>query len=895
MSPIGLRHLALLQAPLCAWAIQVPTPPLAEDTLLLQPRLESGPDSRALSDSLEALPVGNRIFLPLGELCRLLSFGIRLDQNASGASGFFIQEQRIFRLDTRSGHVQIGRKTSPLPQDQWRRGTTELYIDPALLAKWFPLKFQIDPKASEVVITPTERLPIQDQWQRDHLLTGRGPQGTEPLAVPIHRVPYAFLSMPMVDLSMSASHVQKDSEGGPSGTALLAGDLFWMSAQATIVRDENASMHQSTFTLFREDPRASLLGPLHARNLELGSLLVSPSLELGGSLPQARGVLLDNFPLAYRSRFAARTFHGPLLEGWSVELYQNSGLVGYQRSRGDGQYEFKDIQLRFGTNEFRLVFHGPFGEIREERSRMDIQEDQPPPGTFYYRILGARPVVPDLDASQSDFNVVRESFQHPLFMAQAEYGLSRTLALHSAVSDLYLPDGLAHRYDEIGGRLLTNRFSLQGNASREVTDGAEPGLAANAVFRTGFSYSSFQLQRSEYRRGFQVIEEMGNTSNPQLLRNRTLAQYDANTTLARIPASMTFAYNGKRYTDGTSTETANAKTTLTFSNSQFSPGLAYTFASSTQSPAWDLEMYWSSRYRQTEFQANLAAHRQAGATTLQSWGCLANYTTLKGVSFQSELRGSQKLADTTLLGSVSRQQGTFGYGAELQYGQNTGYGIRLRLQASFGREPRSHRWMTQATSTATAGAISAVTFLDANSNGRRDPGERLIEGGQITVANNTMDNQIKDHRITFISGLAKNQELDIRLDDSGLEEPSLLATVKSYRIIPRPGAVYQLDFPVGVFGSVDGTLRYHKGTHKTELPGVEVELTNAARKVRLQQRSAYDGYFEFNNVPPGDYVLSLSEADIRRLAIEHPPVRHIRIDAKKYWVAGQDLIVEGTP
>ena len=90
--------------------------------------------------------------------------------------------------------------------------------------------------------------------------------------------------------------------------------------------------------------------------------------------------MISSFPLQQQTQFDRHTFRGDLPEGWEVELYQNRALIGFQQSRPDGLYEFNNVPLVFGLNEFRLVFYGPQGQRREETARFNIAESLTPAG-----------------------------------------------------------------------------------------------------------------------------------------------------------------------------------------------------------------------------------------------------------------------------------------------------------------------------------------------------------------------------------------------------------------------------------------------------------------------------------------------------------------------------------
>ena len=331
--------------------------------------------------------MGDFVLVPLGEICRLLGFGITLNPARTSASGLFIDRKRTFSLDLDTGIVEVAGRRVPLPKVA--RMPRDIYVDARSLQAWFPLEVELLPKDSALVLTAKEKLPIQEIWERDRKyglasMPRYQGEGTGTIGVP-RDAPYAFMDLPMADLNLAANRVAGSGGFSGAGSLALGGDLLWMSSDLLASRDSQGSWQSSRATLFREDAGAGLLGPMKARRLEMGDLLSSNALDLVGSLPQGRGFNVDNFPVTYRTRFTARTFRGGLVEGWVVELFQNDSLIGYQRSRPDGLYEFRDVPLQFGVNQFRLVFHGPLGQRQEKNYRLDIAQSQPLAGDALLR------------------------------------------------------------------------------------------------------------------------------------------------------------------------------------------------------------------------------------------------------------------------------------------------------------------------------------------------------------------------------------------------------------------------------------------------------------------------------------------------------------------------------
>jgi hypothetical protein len=863
------------------------------DAIILQPYL----GKVSLADTINAFPTPGGALVPLGELCDYLGFGISVDGEKGRAEGFFISEKRRFTLDLASGEAQVDGKRMPLGGLLAMREGREIFVDARLLEVWFPLSVKVNTKSALLELKAKEKLPVELEWERDgkggSLSRQAGDPNDQPLGV-FKPTPYNFIDVPFVDLSSSWAKNQHGASGQPSLSTQLAGDLLWMSANFYGTRESNGKVRNPNYSLFREDPHAELLGPLHATQVELGNNTQSTSIDLVGSMPRGQGILLDNYPMSYRSKFASRTFQGILEDGWSIELYQNKALLGYQRSRPDGRFEFKDIPLRFGLNQFKLIFHGPFGQVREESYRVDIASDQPPPGTFYYRLMSSKPTAYDQETMLAgQVNPILPE-RRVNSLAEMEYGISSYLAGNAAISRAATLDGRLHTYEVVGLRSLFSHLSLQGNVAQDVVQDRPPGIAAEGILRTGYEYSTLTAQRSEYRRGYEKLDFQALGGTPQHLRSESRLQWDGSGMLGRTPTNLSLSHQSQRYLEGGGITVDTIRTTFTFPALTVSPSIGRAKDLSPMGTvATNADVFVTFRKGEYDMQSEFGATQVDGKTRINDWGFLANRVLPSGLVFRVGVRGRDpKLQDGQLQLNVSKLTGRVGYGVDFQFAKATGYTLGLRFQASFGREPRTGKWSSDARYMSGQGAVSLVAFKDNNGNQVLDPGEPVYSDTQFKLGNQPIENAIKDSAVVFRPLLPRGQETTIRLSEASLEDPSLQSSVRAYRVVPRPGKVIRLAFPVSVFGEINGTTRIRRDKGTVEFGGLELELLRAnGERVKLF-RSAYDGFFELRDLPIGDYLLRVSPQEVERLKIQEPPVRKFHIDNEKNLFDGQDLVVE---
>lgn len=190
------------------------------------------------------------------------------------------------------------------------------------------------------------------------------------------------------------------------------------------------------------------------------------------------------------------------------------------------------------------------------------------------------------------------------------------------------------------------------------------------------------------------------------------------------------------------------------------------------------------------------------------------------------------------------------------------------------------------------GAVSAQAFADANYNGKFDAGERVLDGVQFRVAESEHPDRSPDPKVALYTQLSGGSDQDLEVDTATLEDAAQQPAVPRITILPRPGTFMKVDYPIVVMGEVNGTTRLRKQGQSSEMAGLEVELIKESGEQIRAQRSAYDGYFEFRNLFPGDYRLRVTPREAQRLKLKATPERRIHVDLQKNLFEGQDLVVE---
>jgi hypothetical protein len=627
---------------------------------------------------------------------------------------------------------------------------------------------------------------------------------------------------------------------------------------------------EARLTLSRNDPDANLLGPLRARALTLGNVGLPALTHVVRSAGGGNGLVVSNRPLNQPSSYGLHTLRGDLPPGWDVTLYFNDALIAFQQSRPDGLYQFEDQPLVFGNNEFRLVFNGPLGQKRVEREVFLLDDTLTKPGHFYYTAGG----------QHGDDGSDRQTFQ-------ADFGLADSIAATAGLVTIDLGLGAETRhYSNLG--LRASAMGLLMSADHvAATDG---GSLTEVGVRTRlgrFSVDLTHTQLSHFSSDFY-------SASTDPLKQRTRARLSGSVRLNEglvLPVGLDVFR--EMTTSGRSSVNAQGRLSLNLQNTSFTNALNLQSSDGSRATSGALQvrrrvagMGLSSQLTYT-----LEPDSQFSSVAISADKNLSNASRINLGLVQSLDPNV-----TTLAAGYNRNFGTFGMGVSARCSSNGDVGIGMQLFMSIGRDPRSGNWARHWQPMAASGAVSARAFVDANMNGLFDMGEEPVEGAGFTL-NGGSRHPVRTNAdgMAYMSHLTPRQFADVALDTGTLEDPQWHAAMPGVRVLPRPGKVVQIDFPVVMTSEIDGTVYLLEDGQSRGIGNALLELVNARGEVVAKQRSAADGYYIVPAVKPGHYTLRLSGEQLRSLGLAANQSHAINMKADGEFVNGMDFTLRAAP
>jgi hypothetical protein len=857
--------LVLLPAALPAFqpaAAAAPAQISEANLVLLEVRL----GNQVLSDAVTAYELGRDVYLPLGEMARLLTLAIRVTPGEGRASGFILTEDRGFSLDVPGLAVDIAGRREELDRSQFKLQADEIFVASRLLARWLPVDLDLDMSSLALKVRPREQLPLQARLARRERGSLPGsPGGYIDPGYPRLATPYRLADVPFVDqtlgLSTEGRNGRRQTEAAYS--AYLTTDLLGMEAALYASRNRQDPSAGVRLTLGRNDPDAGLLGPLGARSVLFGSVPVPSVANISFSSPTGNGLALSNRPLDQPTSFDRHTLQGALPPGWDVELYYNDALVGFQQSGPGGKYSFDDQPLAYGPNEFRLVFHGPLGQTRVERQSFLLEQSALPRGALYYDVAAHRDLLGRERA-----------------LAQFEWGLGEHLNATAGWQRLPLFDA-TRSYANLGLRSYWNSVILTADAVRADDGGrlAQLGvktrvgtvaLSASRARLDGFSSEFFASASDPVRTRDELRAEgllgFGGTNffplSLQLRRDLLASNRENREVQGRLSA----------YRDGTAITNA----------------LRWQSLSGTRRADGVLQV--SRRVAGIGLTGQLQ-YTLVPDSTLGSAAVSADYYLSDGYLLNLGLARMFQEREVRASAALNKSLGSYGLGVNGFYSSRHEYGLGLQFFMAMGLEPRSARLLIEAQPMANMGAASLRVFLDKNLNGAMDVGDEGIKGAGFTVNGAHYGARTDAAGLAWLGRLPPNQHTDIGIDPNTLEDPQWQPQRAGVRIVPRPGKVSQVDFAVAVTGEVDGTTYLFAKGARRPIGDLKLELIDMARKVIATQASAADGYYVMTGIYPGEYYLRIAPDQLKRLGLLDTGMHVITIGRDGTVLNGRDLDV----
>ncbi|HWH21926.1 MAG TPA: hypothetical protein VNT25_01355, partial [Allosphingosinicella sp.] len=152
-------------APLNAGAV----PQLREEELVL---FAVSLDDITLTETLAAYGDPGDPLVPLDELARLVGLDIEVYPSEGRATGRLGESSRALTLDLGLRLARLGGNDIALAPEDVAQSPTDIFVRASAAERLLPVKLRVDSEALLIVMSPTEKLPIQARRERSSRIEG---------------------------------------------------------------------------------------------------------------------------------------------------------------------------------------------------------------------------------------------------------------------------------------------------------------------------------------------------------------------------------------------------------------------------------------------------------------------------------------------------------------------------------------------------------------------------------------------------------------------------------------------------------------------------------------------------------------------------------------------------
>jgi hypothetical protein len=826
--------------------------PTEDDALLFDARVGQW----RLGDGIRGYQTDTGICVDMADIIIAFDLPVRLDKKSRRATGWLFEESRTFTLDRESRIVQIMNKNYDVKASDIRDVPEGWCVDTRILAEWLNVDIKADLSNALLVISADRKLPFEMAEERKARAGKVRPMKEFDLSsLPQARDPYKVFRTPSIDV-MASVGLARDKTTRRKLDAryevYASGEIAGASFDARLSSDDRGVPENLRLRAYRTDPEGGLLGPLDATHFALGDVATYAT-PLGVQTTAGRGAFVTNRPLNRPASFDRTVFRGELPDGWDAELYRNDQLIGYVQSRGDGRYEFIDVQLLYGQNRFEVVLYGPQGQIRRDVKMIPVGLDSiPPRETYYWAAIqdAGRDLINLGGVDSTDFlgwragfglergvdtkTSVAASMFTSMLRGQRQYYLEGSVrrAIGPTLVELATAANLAGGYAVRGQVLAQVGQMLISGESAWLTKGYQSERYDRDVRR----FNSISLDHS-IRLGRQYV--------PVRTEIRYIDRIDGG---SRLEAGARVSFNISNIS--ASTELAWVK-----ERNPFSPNAE---------PRLDASLRLSGRIGGLRLRGE-ATFGIAGDRGFRESKITGEWRAGEKSDWKVEAGYSTGDSRARLALGHTRRFKHFALTGQVEAASDGSVAAGVSVAFSIGPDPHNGGIRMASEKLASSGQAFAVVFQDENADGIRQASEQLQRQVELTAGLSARGEPTDAQGRTIIDGLQPYERVLIGIDASSLPDPFIQPATSGVVVTPRPGVPVIIELPLVSAGEISGNLQRDGGKI---LSGVDIELIDKAGRIVKTTRSEYDGFFLFEFVPYGSYRLRVSALAANVVGVE---------------------------
>ena len=811
-----------------------------------------------LSAGIFAVQKDNRYYLPIQELASLLGIYIDVDEETRRIEGWSIEKDRNFVVDPANHLISYRGNSAKLPEEailEEEYAGDDIYVLSDVISQIWPLTLDVELSSLLLRITPDEKLPFElflDRKNRQERLRDRQANTEEDdVLYPFVAKPYQLLGKPSLDMEVAAGFDALTDSPQYKTSVTGVQDLLYASADYSAAfshRDGQLDKPENIRLRFRRQNIHEGALPFGLEDTQWGDVNLG-NRDLISSGLNGRGFIFSTKRDNFRNEFDLVTIDGIATPGWEAELYRNDQLIDFSVVDERGEYRFEDVSIGYGNNQIRVVLYGPQGEIEERVENYFYRSNVVKEGenVFIGGIVDSQKDLIPFD--ERDRKARAEGLAANIYAAR---GLTKKLTAFATANTLNdFDDG--RKGEERRNYVSAGAIASVGTTLAQIEAYKQLGAGQAVDVKTASDFFGFKVnsqlsffsdfESPDARRGDNAkkreLDLNVRKTFPTYFGNlgleagaeHTERQNGINNTVYRTRQSM--AIRSTRVSNTTRTNLSNGNHTTTTGN----------ITSTTRRNKWlfrnriGYDVFPELDLSDIQFDLRYRKNKDfSGAVSLA-----------KNFNSQEVRLGLQLTRD------FQKYRASF----ETDWSSNNGLSFLVRASTAIGPYAQDGSYLMTSDPLASSGPVGSFVFLDKDYDGVFGEGDEPMPDTKIQIGRRITKEETDENgylaEINTTSGRVVNTSVAAR----SIDDPYLVPSVPGYSLYPRPGVIHRLELPLIETGAIDGTLYYTNGE---SVPGLNLQLVDDAGNIIQESQTGADGYFTFERIPPGTYIIRADPA-----------------------------------
>lgn len=550
--------------------------------------------------------------------------------------------------------------------------------------------------------------------------------------------------------------------------------------------------------------------------------------------------------------FSTTTIEETALPGWRAELYRNGQFVDQVDAGPDNRVVFTDVETFYGQNRFEIRMYGNQGEQETRVQLLEVGNQLTREGELGFEVSYVDPELSLLSGKLPSAGIGRDA------RAILYYGLSDVLTVNSGVhyvkevTPSILAESLSsttpkteHYYASAGltYQMSESIFNVQAVQESDGGNAALFGYSArflnnirmnaNAKFFDDFYSARFtdrelasqaELRLSGRITALDGIAWSGGASYQNTTDNDEQILYRAS--LSKSFQNLTLATNAS-YLDhaGEQTLTQRLFATLYLGRWQLNQSVTWQPNTDRDFDAWRTELRWPQQ--RTFF----------------------NQTRLTLTPDQT--------TEVELSHTLTWRRPTF----NLQFGMNVDdrgeWEASATITGTFNWNPSAEEVQFHPPNVYVAGVARPFVYFDENRNNQFDENDEPLEHIRFLGNSSWKDLETGEDGRVYLPVVSNGQRL--KVDEISVPDAFRKPKYNNILVFTHRGGVKQFDIPIQAVNDIEGVVFFKDKKSLRAQARVPLKLINAEGEIVSEVFSESDGFYLFQQVPPGEYQLTISD------------------------------------